>query len=308
MKVYRNISEIDSGKKSVVTVGTFDGFHLGHQSILEKIRNIARQKPGLQTTIITFDPHPKKVVGNKAGADIKILTTTKEKLQIFAEAQVDRTVVIHFTPAFASLSSAEFIEDILVRKLSVNEMVIGYDHHFGRNREGGIEELKLMGERWQFTVHQVPQLEKDGQLISSTLIRKLIQEGNVEKAAHFMGRPYTIHGTVIKGDGRGRLMGFPTANIEVDHEDKLVPARGVYAVDVQVEDKIYKAMMNIGIRPTFDLEYLTLEVHLFKFDDFLYEKELKISFKKFIRQEKKFSGLEELKSQLEKDKMICENI
>ena len=282
MKVYRNISDIEPGKKSVVTVGTFDGFHLGHQSILEKIEEIARQNPGLSTTIVTFDPHPKKVVGNKTGVDIKILTTTEEKLQIFAEAQVDRTIVIHFTPAFASFSSAEFIEDVLVKKLSVKEMVIGYDHHFGRNREGGIEELKQMGSQWGFSVHQVPQLEKDGQLVSSTFTRKLIEEGDVENAAFFMGRPYMVHGTVKRGDGRGKQMGFPTANIEVDHADKLIPARGVYAVDVQVDEAMYKAMMNIGVRPTFDLEYLTLEAHLFNFGDLLYGKHISVYFKNYI--------------------------
>lgn len=308
MKTYHDISEITPGERSVVTVGTFDGFHLGHQSILEQIREIARQHPGLLTTIITFDPHPKKIVGDPAKIDVRVLTTTREKLQIFKDAGIDQTLVIRFTSGFAGLSSAEFIRNFLVEKLAVAEMVIGYDHQFGRNREGGIEELNKMGTEYGFGVHQVSQFEKDGTLISSTLIRQLIMNGDVEKAAYFMGRPYTIHGIVKKGDGRGRQMGFPTANIEVDHPDKLIPGRGVYAVDVMVDGQLYKAMMNIGIRPTFDLEYLTLEAHLFNFKDLLYEKEIEVQFKKFIRHEKKFSGLEELKQQLEKDKTICKNL
>lgn len=306
MKVYRNISEIKTPGESVATVGTFDGFHLGHQSILEKIKQIAAAK-NLLSTIVTFDPHPKKVLGNNAG-EVSILTTTEEKLRIFREAQIDQVAVIPFSREFALTPAAEFVRKILVEKLAVKEMVIGHDHHFGRNRQGGLEELQQLGKEWQFSVSRVPGFSLNGELISSSLIRKLLEAGEVEKAARYMGRPYSLFGVVVKGDGRGKKMGFPTANIDPHHEDKLIPARGVYAVDVVMENLLYKGMMNIGTRPTFEFDSLTLEVHIFNFDAQIYGKPLEVRFKKFIRRERKFSGMEALREQLLNDKHICENI
>jgi len=306
MRIYRNISEIDNTKKSVVTVGTFDGFHLGHQSILEQIKQIAADN-GLKSTIVTFDPHPRKVLGNSNGG-ISILTTLEEKLQIFREAQIDQVLIIPFTREFAQISSTEFVQSILVEKFAAEEIVIGHDHHFGRNREGGLAELQRLGKLFDFSVQQVPEYRQNGELISSSLIRNLLESGNVEKAAVYMGRPYAIFGTVIRGNGRGREIGFPTANLEVDHEDKLIPAEGVYAVDVLLKGTNYRGMMNIGRRPTFDFDSLTLEVHIFNFSAYIYGEILEVRFKKYIRQEKKFSGIEELRSQLRKDQEASKNI
>lgn len=306
MRIYRDIAEIKGAEKSVVTVGTFDGFHLGHQSILEQIKEIAAGN-GLKSTIVTFEPHPRKVLGNSNGG-INILTTLDEKLRIFREAQIDQVLIIPFTREFAKISPAEFVENILVEKLSAKEIVIGHDHHFGRNREGGYAELQRLGKLFDFSVHQVPEYRQNGELISSSLIRNLLESGNVEKAAEYMGRPYAIFGTVIRGNGRGREIGFPTANLEVDHEDKLIPAEGVYAVDVLLKEAVYKGMMNIGRRPTFDFDSLTLEVHIFNFSAYIYGEILEIRFKKYIRQEKKFSGIDELRSQLQKDKKASETI
>jgi len=307
MKIYRDISEITEAAKSALTVGTFDGFHLGHQSILEKIKRIAAEK-GLQSTIITFDPHPRRVLNNPNGGEVSILTTTAEKLRIFQEAGIDQVLVIPFTKEFAKISSAEFVEDILVGKLAMEDIVIGHDHHFGRNREGGFQILEKLGETLRFSVHQVPEYKKDGEVISSSLIRNLLLNRDVEKAAAFMGRPYSLFGIVIHGNGRGREIGFPTANLQVDHEAKLIPGGGVYAVDVLLDNALYQGMMNIGTRPTFDFESLTLEVHIFNFDAYIYGKMLEVRFKKFIRREKKFPGIEALRAQLEKDKEACKNI
>lgn len=306
MRIYRDISEIDNAKKSVVTVGTFDGFHLGHQSILEQIKRIAADK-GLQSTIVTFDPHPRKVLGNSNGG-ISILTTLEEKLRIFREAQIDQVLIIPFTREFAKISSTEFVQSILVEKLGAEEIVIGHDHHFGRNREGGLAELQRLGKLFNFSVQQVPEYRQNGELISSSLIRNLLKSGNVEKAAAYMGRPYSVFGTVIRGKGRGREIGFPTANLEVGNEDKLIPAEGVYAVDVLLKGTNYRGMMNIGRRPTFDFDSLTLEVHIFNFSAYIYGEILEVRFKKYIRQEKKFSGIEELRSQLQKDQEVSKNI
>ncbi len=290
----------------MATVGTFDGFHLGHQSILEKIKKIAAAK-NLLSTIVTFDPHPKKVLGNNNAGDVSILTTTEEKLRIFREAKIDQVAVIPFNREFALTPPAEFVRKILVEKLAVKEMVIGHDHHFGRNRQGGLEELQQLGKELQFSVSRVPGFSLNGELISSSLIRKLLEAGEVEKAARYMGRPYSLFGVVVKGDGRGKKMGFPTANIDPHHEDKLIPATGVYAVDVVMETLLYKGMMNIGTRPTFEFDSLTLEVHIFNFDAQIYGKPLEVRFKKFTRPERKFPGMEALREQLLKDKQICEN-
>ena len=304
MQIFRAIADIRSVGASVVTVGTFDGVHLGHQAIIQQVKDFAANH-SRQSAIVTFDPHPRKVLGK---GPVTILTTTAEKLDIFADAGIDQVVVIPFSREFAALSSEAFVTSVLVDKLTVREMVVGYDHHFGRNREGGFEALLQLGRRHGFTVHQVPQLVNGGEAVSSTYIRQLLETGDVAKAARFMGRRYCIEGIVKPGDGRGKQIGFPTANLELSEADKQVPGRGVYAVDVEVDQQSYGGMMNIGIRPTFDFDYLTLEAHLFNFNDSLYEKKLKVRFKKFLRPEKKFSGIEELRAQLKKDKQMCEFI
>lgn len=304
MKIYQSIAELPSPVPSVISVGTFDGFHLGHQSILEKMKALARADQ-LTTTLVTFEPHPRKVL---TGQPVSILTTLREKLQIFEELGIDQTLVIGFTREFAAKTSREFVADVLVRRLGVRDIVIGHDHHFGRNREGSYENLALLGREFGFTPHQVAPMKKNGEVVSSTRIRELVKSGEVEKAAVFLGRHYRIHATVQSGSGRGRELGFPTANLAVDDPDKLLPARGVYAVDVIYSGQTYKGMMNIGMRPTFEYDHLTLEVHLFNFIGLLYNELLEVRFKNFIREEKKFSSVQELKEQLFRDQKICEQM
>jgi riboflavin kinase/FMN adenylyltransferase len=306
MKVVREISDIRIDTGSALTVGSFDGVHLGHKSIFENLIAIS-EKQNLESVIITFDPHPRKVLGT-ADKNFKLLTSLDEKIELFEQIGIDQILIITFTKEFAKLSYRQFVENILVEKLNVREMVIGYDHHFGKDREGGMDKLIELGKIHGFSVKQISPFTTNGKTISSSLIRQLLEEGEIEKANEFLGRQYSIKGKVVKGVGRGREIGFPTANIQLENEDKVVPKRGVYAVDVVYENKLFKGMMNIGNRPTFNFDSLTLEVHIFKFTVYIYDAFIKICFKKYIREEKKFSNVNELKTQLIDDKNKSENV
>lgn len=307
MKVFRSIEEIRSAGGSAATVGAFDGLHTGHLFILDHLKQTARRE-NLISTVVTFDPHPKKIVSAPGSAPIRLLTSTAEKLEILEREQIDQVVLIPFTREFAALSYESFVRDVLVEKLSVREVIIGYNHHFGRNREGGLRELMELGRRFHYGVQQLPPFQLEGENVNSSLVRRLIAEGKVQEAAVFLGRQYQLTGTVVRGDGRGRTIGFPTANIAPNDPEKLLPGRGVYAVDALVAGSCFKGMMNIGTRPTFDIESLTLEVHLFNFTADLYGDEITVYFKKFIRPEKKFAGISELQTQLSKDKAVSEKL
>jgi riboflavin kinase/FMN adenylyltransferase len=305
MKVIKKNLEFESDSGTAVTVGSFDGVHRGHQAIFERLNSYTSDN-NLLSTIVTFDPHPRKVLGS--GGQIKILTTLEEKVALFKKIGIDLVQIIHFTKEFSKLSYIDFVKNILVNKLKVRHMVIGHDHHFGRNREGGIDKLRELGEQHGFSVEEVPPLTINGDIISSSIIRKFLEDGNVEKSSELLGRNYSISGKVVKGDSRGRELGYPTANIQLDDTDKVLPKRGVYAVDVIHQDRLFKAMMNIGNRPTFNFDPLTLEVHIFNFDDSIYGNTLEIQFKKYIREEKEFDSVAELKTQLDNDKIKCQNL
>ena len=304
MRIIEDIETIGQPLPSVLTVGTYDGFHLGHQSVLDLMKKIAL-KNKLQTVVVTFEPHPRKVL---TGESVPILTTLREKLQIFDNNRIDLTVVIPFTLSFARLSSREFVQQILVEHLAVKEIVIGYDHHFGRNREGGFENLQQMGKELGFGAHQASPVTHDDDPVSSTRIRHLVEAGEMQSAASLLGHLYGVFGTVVRGNGRGRTLGYPTANILLDDPDKLIPRQGVYAVDVHTADGHYKGMMNIGTRPTFDYDRLTLEVHLFNFRGSLYNQVIEVRLKQFIRPEIKFDSIDALTDQLEKDRTISEKL
>lgn len=306
MRVIRNLSDSNIKGGSAITVGSFDGVHLGHKAIFKYLIDRASDR-NLQSIIVTFDPHPRKVLGS-GNHELKLLTGLEEKIEQFEQIGVDQVQIIHFTKEFSKLSYIEFVEDILVSKLHVRDMVIGHDHHFGRDREGGLEKLIDLGKNHGFSVKQVPALTTNGQIISSSVIRRHLEEGNIEKANEYLGRFYSIKGKVTAGDGRGRRLGYPTANIQLHDPDKVIPKRGVYAVDVTYNDKVFKGMMNIGYRPTFDFDPLTLEIHIFNFNDEIYGESLTIHFKKYIREEKKFSSVEELKAQLREDKIKSESV
>lgn len=294
------LEDVERIPNSVITVGTFDGVHAGHRAIIDTVVDKADERDA-RSVLVTFDPHPRDII-NPGDAGIKLLTTLQERCEILEELGIDTMVVIPFDRDFSLLSSEEFIRDIIYDKIGVSEFVIGYDHQFGRNREGTIETIEQIGEELGFDSYVVSKREVGEKTVSSTAIRNAIsEEGNVEEAAKFLQRPYRLNGTVIHGDKRGKAIGFPTANIKPEHSNKIIPQNGVYAVKVRINGDWYNGMMNIGIRPTFDGDVQTLEVHLFEFDEEIYGKEIQVRFFSRIRDEKKFDGKEELIAQLRED-------
>lgn len=286
---------------SVVTVGTFDGVHAGHRAIIDKVVEKAKKRDA-RSVLVTFDPHPRNII-NPGDAGIKLLTTLQERSEILQELGIDTMIVIPFDRDFSLLSSEEFVRDIIHKKIGVSEFVIGYDHQFGRNREGTIETIEELGEELGFDSYVVSKREVGDRTVSSTAIRNAISEdGDVEEAARLLQRPYRLNGTVVHGDKRGKEIGFPTANIKPEHVNKIIPQNGVYAVNIRIDEAWYDGMMNIGVRPTFEGTAQTLEVHIFDFDEEIYGKEIQVRFIHRIRDEKKFGSKEELIDQLKEDK------
>ncbi len=301
------LENVERVPNSVVTVGTFDGVHAGHRAIIDTVVEKAKERDA-QSVLVTFDPHPRNII-NPGDAGIKLLTTLQERAEILEELGIDTMVVIPFDRDFSLLSSEEFVRDIIHKKVGVSEFVIGYDHQFGRNREGTIETIERLGKELDFDAYVVSKREVGKKTVSSTAIRKAIsEEGNMEQAAEFLQRPYRLNGTVVHGDKRGKKIGFPTANIKPEHTNKIIPRNGVYAVKVRINGAWYDGMMNIGIRPTFDGKGETLEVHLFDFGKDVYGKEVQVRFYSRIREEKKFDGKEELIDQLKQDKTQAEEL
>ena len=307
MKVFRNIDEINIDKPTALTVGSFDGIHLGHQQILQELKRQAKDCNCLEV-LITFHPHPKFIVGLLKKQKVELLTPLEEKLKILNDLRHPAVLVIPFTKEFSQISYRKFVEDILVNKLKLKKIVVGHNHAFGKNREGHSKQLKELGNLFNFSVTVIQPFYYEGDIVSSSRIRKSLSEGNVELAQQLLGRSYNIQGTVERGEQRGRIIGYPTANIKHTDPNKIIPHHGVYAVDIKLKNIRYKGMMNIGNRPTFNFDPLTLEVHIFNFTGSIYGEEIEIFFKKFIRKEKKFSTAEKLRSQIMKDKKICINL
>ncbi len=302
MKIFREIPGIRI-KTPVVTVGMFDGLHLGHDKIISRLKEIAMQKGG-HTFVFTFWPHPRLVLNN-SNVSIKLLCTLNEKLALFRNKGIDFTVVLPFTPQFSRLSSLEFIRDYLVKKIYVDTLVVGFNHHFGHDREGNIDNLRMYARQFGFQVEKVEPFQLGDQHVSSTLIRQALEHGDIQQVNNMLGYNYVLHGSVVKGDKLGRKIEFPTANLKVDMY-KALPKNGVYAVEVEYQNKRYPAMLNIGCRPTIDHAggQFRIEVHIFNFNENLYGTELKIFFHTRIREEKKFENINSLKHQLEKDKKL----
>ena len=244
MKVIRNIREIEYDKRTAVSVGTFDGVHSGHRKIIDKLNSV-RDSKGLRSVLITFDPHPQIVLKNRA-KDIRILSTLEEKLEIFSQLNIDITYVINFTKDFANTTADDFYRNYLIDKIGLNDLVLGYDHMFGKNREGNYDTLKELSAKYEFTVDRVDEYKPDDFHISSSVLRELLSaDGNVKKAAIILGRNYSIEGTVVEGKKLGRELGYPTANIKIPDEFKLIPAIGIYAVEVILNGNTYTGMMSI---------------------------------------------------------------
>lgn len=300
MHVYRDIHSLPDIKNAVITIGTFDGVHLGHQKIIDQLKKEAAKIAG-ETVIVTFYPHPRKIV-HKEQAPLLLLTTLSEKLHLLESNGIDHVVVVPFNDEFASQTAASYVEDFLVAKLHPKVVIIGYDHKFGKDRLGNYTTLEHYGRIYDFTVIEIPEKILNEVTISSTEIRGAVKQGAVGKALNLLGHPYTVSGQVEKGNQLGRTIGYPTANIHVPEPDKLLPANGVYAVLVKTEEgQTLKGMLNIGIRPTIGESPLTIEVHIFDFNQDIYGRHLRIEFIARLRDELKFNGLEPLKAALAQD-------
>jgi riboflavin kinase/FMN adenylyltransferase len=305
--IHKNISELSTLTNTIVTIGTFDGVHLGHQKIIKRLVELKKSQGG-EIVIFTFDPHPRKILFPEQ-LDLKLLTTTPEKCELFEKFGVDYVLVFPFTKEFSQLNANDYVSNIIVKGLKTKTLVIGYDHRFGSNREGNIDTLKQLSEVYNFNIEEIPAQEINQLNVSSTRIRKAINEGDIQTANAFLGYPFFISGQVIKGKQLGRTIGYPTANIFIEDTDKLLPKIGVYAVKVFTGSNSYKGMLNIGLNPTIDFDTnVKVEVNIFDFDEDIYGEILKVEFIKRIRDEQKFTNLDELKIALANDKMACENI
>ena len=300
MKVYSNIEEFQKLGKAVVTTGTFDGVHLGHYKILDRLKEVARNCGG-ETVLLTFFPHPRMVL--YPDSDLELINTQEEKIALLEKAGIDHLIIHPFSKKFSRLTSVAFIRDILVNQIGTHKLVIGYDHHFGRNREGSFDHLKEYGPLYGFEVEEIPAQDVRDIAVSSTKIRKALVSGDIKTTLAYLNHEFTLKGSVVHGAKKGRDLGYPTANIEIKEDYKIIPANGVYVVNVFTDGNSYKGMLNIGVRPTVSGTGKTIEVHILDYTGDLYGKEIEISLLARIRDEQKFDSEEALISQLGHDKL-----
>lgn len=300
MKVYHHIDEFKPVKNAVVTIGTFDGVHLGHRKIINRIKELAAEKGG-ETVILTFFPHPRMIL-HPEDQDLKLITTIAEKADLLEELGVDHLIITPFSRDFSNQTAEEYIRDILVEKIGTKCIVIGYDHRFGKDRMGGLADLQRLAPDYDFEVMEIPEQDINDVAVSSTRIREALLNGKIELAKEFLGYPFYITGKVIKGDQLGRQLGYPTANLLVEEKYKLIPGDGIYAVTVEIGDKPYKGMAYIGRRPTINGMTRNIEVNIFDFDADIYNQTIRMYFQFYVRGDIKFASLDELVVQLGKDK------
>ena len=306
MKIYNSIEEFDFTGKTALTIGTFDGVHSGHQVIINQLKKTAENHFS-ESAVLTFFPHPRMVLYPDDN-ELRLINTINERIELLEKAGIKHLIIHPFSKEFSRLSSIEYVRDILVNQLNVSSLVIGYDHHFGRNREGSFEILQELAPLYDFKVIEIPAQAIQQVNVSSTKIRNSLVTGEINAANQFLGYQFFISGTVVDGDKNGRKMGFPTANIKINEWYKLIPAKGVYAVKVELNSQLYFGMLNIGNRPTLDGNNDTIEVNIFNFDENIYNKEVRIEFYERIRDERKFESKDELKNQLNLDKEKCLHI
>jgi riboflavin kinase/FMN adenylyltransferase len=302
IQVHRDLEQLPPFKNAVITIGTFDGVHLGHRQIIKLLKEHAAFNGG-ETVIITFHPHPRKVVAH-GKTDVKILNTLPEKIALLDKLGIDHLVVVAFDDAFANQTADEYITNFLVKKFNPQIIIIGYDHRFGKNRSGDYHLLEKLGETFGYKVKEIPEHVLNEIIISSTKIREALLKSDVNTANNFLGYKYFFEGKVVVGNKLGRTIGYPTANLAIDDEEKLVPGNGVYAVELTIEEDkaVFKGMMNIGVRPTVDGSQRTIEVNIFDFDKDIYGQKMHVHVAAYLRGEVKFAGLDALKEQLAKDK------
>ena len=306
MKIYNSVEEFSPDFKVVLTLGTFDGVHIGHQSIVRELNKNA-QKIGGESVLLTFYPHPRYVIFPD-DQKLKLLTTIEERSRMLENYGLDHLIIQEFTPEFSRIKSVNFVRDVLVNKLKVNKLIIGYDHHFGRNREGNFQELENLSVLYGYEIQKIEPQRYQDVSVSSSKIRKLILEDEIKIASDYLGHLFCLKGIIVKGKQRGRSIGYPTANILIDNKWKLLPTDGSYAVWAEVDGQKYKAMMNIGFNPTFPPEKRTVEVHILDFNEDIYGKEMRVSVVRKLRNEKKFDSVGELKKTLEIDENKVRNI
>ena len=298
LKIHKGANAFKGEKQTVVTIGTFDGVHAGHQQIIKRLVDAARIE-NLESVIFTFFPHPRMVLQKESG--LKLINTIEERTEILDKTGIDHLVVHPFTQQFSRLTAQEFVRDILVNRLKAKKVIIGYDHRFGRNRTADINTLKQFGEDYGFDVEEITKQEVDQVAVSSTKIRNALLDGRVEKANNYLQTPFSLKGTVVKGRGLGKEFNYPTANLKIKEDYKLIPKNGVYVVRSNINGKTHFGMMNIGTNPTVGGEEQTIETYFFDLDEDLYDKELKIEMLTRIREEKKFSSIEALKTAMRQD-------
>ena len=300
MKIYNHLSEFTRLSNAVVTIGTFDGVHFGHHKIIKRLCELAKATSG-ESVILTFFPHPRLII-DPENQDLKMLNTIAEKAKILEELGVDHLIITPFTRDFSNLSPQEYIANILVGQLGMKQIIVGYDHRFGKDRRGGMKELQEYSTILNYGIEEIPEQDINDVAVSSTKIRSAILDGNVALAAEYLGYYFSLYGRVIKGDKIGRTIGFPTANIFVEESYKIIPSDGIYAVTVVIDDRKYLGMAYIGQRPTINGMTRNIEVNIFDFDQEIYGQYITMYFNEFLRHDVKFTGLEALKVQLAKDK------
>ncbi len=301
MKVYNSIAEMPQITNAVVTQGTFDGVHLAHQQILKRLKQIANETNG-ETVLITYEPHPRMVLFPDDHG-LKLISSLEEKIALLAQQGIDHLLILPFTIAFSRWSSLQFIKSIIVDAIRTKHLVIGYNHRFGKNREGSFEHLKSYSSAYGFDVQEIPAQEIANLAISSTKIRDALHKSNCKLAKQYLGYHYTFSALVVMGKQLGRQIGFPTANLHLTDSDKIVPANAVYAVYIEINEQFYKGMMNIGNNPSIPGKAHSIEVHIFDFNEDLYNQRIRVHFVDKLRNELQFNSLEDLKTQLNKDKL-----
>lgn len=303
MKEHKGANAFKSDHHTVITIGTFDGVHAGHQKIIERLVATAKVSH-LESAILTFFPHPRMVL--QEDSDLKLINTIEERKQLLEKSGIDHLIIHPFTHQFSRLTALEFVRDILVNKLKAKKVIIGYDHRFGRNRTADINTLKDFGKQFGFEVEEISQQEIEEVAVSSTKIRKALLEGRVEKANNYLQHPFTLTGTIVSGEGRGKEFGYPTANLKIEEDYKLIPKIGVYVVRAVIDEIPYFGMMSIGTNPTVGGKDVTIETYFFLLDKDLYGKRLQIELLTRIRDEKKFESVDALKIAMKQDEAFSE--
>jgi len=308
MKVHRDIDNLPAFRNAVITIGTFDGVHMGHRQIIDKLKAEAKAIDG-ETVIITFHPHPRKVVSSTI-LGIRLINTLDERIELMTQLGIDHIVVVPFTDAFANQPAEDYVKDFLISRFHPHTIIIGYDHRFGRERKGDYLLLEKMAIEFDFRLKEIPKHVLDEISISSTRIRESLLEGKIEVADKLLGYEFFFSGVVVHGNKLGRKLGYPTANLKIQDEEKITPGNGIYAVYPQTEDspERLKGMMSIGFRPTVDGKQRVIEVNIFDFDEEIYDQTLKVYVKKYLREEIKFNNLEDLVKQIDQDKIESQKV